>query len=132
MQVRLPIARVARPMMQRKEIERPIFDMAPRRRFTDAAPNAGNAGASAAAAGASAAAAGGAPPVAGQRERGTVKWFDSSKGYGFISRASGGDIFVHFTGIKGSGYRSLEEGQAVEYVIGTGIKGPAAQEVSQI
>lgn len=125
MQARLPIARVARPVMQRKEIERPVFDLAPRRRFTDAAANAGNAGASAAAAA-------GAPPVAGQRERGTVKWFDSSKGYGFISRASGGDIFVHFTGIKGSGYRSLEEGQAVEYVIGTGIKGPAAQEVSQI
>lgn len=63
------------------------------------------------------------------RETGTVKWFNNTKGYGFIERASGGDIFVHYTGIKGSGYRSLEEGMKVEFTIAQGQKGPQAQDV---
>ena len=62
-------------------------------------------------------------------EVGTVKWFDSSKGFGFITRDSGEDLFVHFTAIQGSGYRTLEEGQKVEYSVGAGQKGPVAQEV---
>lgn len=63
------------------------------------------------------------------RETGTVKWFNNTKGYGFIERASGGDIFVHYTGIKGGGYRSLEEGMKVEFTIAQGQKGPQAQDV---
>ena len=62
-------------------------------------------------------------------ESGTVKWFDSSKGFGFITRDNGEDLFVHFTAIQGSGYRTLEEGQKVEYSVGPGQKGPVAQEV---
>ena len=62
-------------------------------------------------------------------EVGTVKWFDSSKGFGFITRDSGEDLFVHFTAIQGSGYRTLEEGQKVEFNVGAGQKGPVAQEV---
>ena len=62
-------------------------------------------------------------------ESGTVKWFDSSKGFGFITRDNGDDLFVHFTAIQGSGYRTLEEGQKVEYSVGAGQKGPVAQEV---
>jgi len=66
---------------------------------------------------------------AGGREVGTVKWFDSTKGYGFIVRDSGEDIFVHFSAIKGEGYRTLEEGARVEFAIGQGKKGPAAIDV---
>ena len=62
-------------------------------------------------------------------ESGTVKWFDSSKGFGFITRDNGDDLFVHFTAIQGSGYRTLEEGQKVEYSVGAGQKGPVAVEV---
>ncbi len=62
-------------------------------------------------------------------ESGTVKWFDSNKGYGFITRASGEDIFVHFRSIKGSGYRSLHEGQSVEFVVTQGDKGPQAEDI---
>jgi len=64
------------------------------------------------------------------RLSGQVKWFDSGKGFGFITRETGEDIFVHFTAIRGSGYRSLEEGQKVEFIVGQGAKGPAAQDVS--
>ncbi len=64
------------------------------------------------------------------RETGIVKWFDSSKGFGFIVRDKGDDIFVHFTSIQGDGYRSLEEGQRVEFSVGTGHKGPIAQDVT--
>ena len=64
-----------------------------------------------------------------ERETGTVKWFNSSKGFGFIARESGDDVFVHYSSIRGEGYRSLEEGQAVEFDIVEGQKGPQAQNV---
>jgi len=70
--------------------------------------------------------------MADERETGTVKWFNESKGYGFIARDEGGDIFVHYTGIEGSGYRILEEGQRVEFTVGEGLKGPAAINVQVI
>lgn len=60
---------------------------------------------------------------------GTVKWFNAEKGYGFISREGGPDVFVHFSAIEGSGYRSLEEGQNVEFEITQGQKGDAAANV---
>ncbi len=63
------------------------------------------------------------------REQGTVKWFNNSKGYGFIKRDSGDDIFVHYTSIKGSGFRSLEQGQRVEFSVAKGKKGLQAQDV---
>jgi CspA family cold shock protein len=63
------------------------------------------------------------------REQGTVKWFNGSKGYGFIERDAGGDIFVHFNAIVGEGYRNLEEGQRVEFDVVQGQKGPQAQDV---
>ena len=65
-----------------------------------------------------------------EREQGTVKWFNGSKGFGFIERASGGDVFVHFSSILGEGYRNLEEGQQVEFVVVQGEKGPQAQDVT--
>lgn len=64
------------------------------------------------------------------RETGTVKWFNATKGYGFIEREAGGDVFVHYSAIDGSGYRSLEEGQQVEFTVVQGDKGPQAQDVS--
>ncbi|MCX7797012.1 MAG: cold-shock protein [Melioribacter sp.] len=67
-----------------------------------------------------------------EKVRGTVKWFNSSKGYGFISRKDGEDVFVHFQAIVGDGYRSLQEGQQVEFTIAQGQKGPQAQEVRVI
>ena len=67
-----------------------------------------------------------------ERETGAVKWFNSSKGYGFITRDSGGDIFVHFSSIQGEGYRTLEEGQKVNFVVAKGDKGPQAHEVEVI
>lgn len=54
---------------------------------------------------------------AADREVGTVKWFNGTKGYGFITRENGDDIFVHFTSIRGEGYRTLEDGQQVEFVV---------------
>ena len=60
---------------------------------------------------------------------GTVKFFNSEKGYGFISREDGDDVFVHYSNIEGSGYRSLEEGQRVEFDVGPGRKGDEAQNV---
>lgn len=64
---------------------------------------------------------------------GTVKWFDSTKGYGFITREdTEQDVFVHFTAIQGEGYRSLEEGQQVTFEMGQGPKGPAAEAVSVV
>jgi CspA family cold shock protein len=63
------------------------------------------------------------------REVGTVKWFNSTKGYGFIERANGNDVFVHYSAIIGNGYRSLEEGQRVEFIVTQGQKGPQAQDV---
>jgi CspA family cold shock protein len=58
------------------------------------------------------------------RETGTVKWFNDSKGYSFISRDQGKDVFVHFSAIRGEGYRSLDEGQHVEFTVTQGQKGP--------
>ena len=52
-----------------------------------------------------------------ERETGTVKWFNDSKGFGFISREKGGDVFVHFSAIRGEGFRSLGEGQKVEFTV---------------
>lgn len=57
------------------------------------------------------------------REQGTVKWFNASKGYGFIQRQSGEDVFVHHSGIQAEGYRTLEEGAAVEFEVTKGPKG---------
>ena len=57
---------------------------------------------------------------------GTVKFFNAQKGYGFISREDGPDVFVHFSNIEGSGYRSLEEGQRVDFEVGQGRKGDEA------
>ena len=64
-----------------------------------------------------------------ERENGTVKWFNNSKGYGFIERDEGGDVFVHYTGIRGEGYRSVDEGQRVEFTVVEGDKGLQAQDV---
>jgi len=62
---------------------------------------------------------------------GTVKWFDASKGFGFIVRNDdNSDLFVHFTAIQGDGYRSLEEGQRVQFSVGMGPKGPVATDVT--
>ena len=64
-----------------------------------------------------------------ERETGTVKWFDNSKGWGFITRSSGDDIFVHYSSVRGEGYRSLEDGQQVEFEVVQGAKGLQAQDV---
>jgi len=64
------------------------------------------------------------------REIGTVKWFNNGKGYGFIEREEGEDIFVHFSAILGDGFRSLEEGQRVEFSIEQGPKGLQAVSVT--
>ena len=63
---------------------------------------------------------------------GTVKWFNSDKGYGFITQESGPDLFVHFSAIEGSGFKNLEENDKVEYEIGSGPKGPNATNVRRI
>jgi cold shock protein len=63
-------------------------------------------------------------------EQGTVKWFNASKGYGFIQRQSGEDVFVHFSAIQGEGYKSLNEGQAVEFEVTQGPKGLQAERVT--
>jgi CspA family cold shock protein len=63
---------------------------------------------------------------------GTVKWFNADKGFGFISREGGDDVFVHFSAIQGDGYRSLEEGQRVEFDVAPGRKGEEAQNVRAI
>jgi CspA family cold shock protein len=63
---------------------------------------------------------------------GTVKWFNADKGYGFISPESGEDVFVHFRAIQADGYRSLDEGQAVEFDITQGPKGPQAANVRPV
>ena len=65
-------------------------------------------------------------------EQGTVKWFNDAKGFGFISRQSGDDIFVHFSAIQSSGFRSLQEGQAVEFSVTKGPKGLQAENVQVI
>jgi len=65
-----------------------------------------------------------------ERVTGTVKWFNASKGYGFIERQGGPDVFVHFTAIQAEGYRSLTEGQRVEFTIERGPKGLQAADVT--
>ena len=65
-------------------------------------------------------------------ETGIVKWFNSSKGYGFISREAGEDVFVHYRSIEGEGYKSLDEGDRVTYQVEQGSKGPQATKVSRI
>lgn len=67
-----------------------------------------------------------------EKETGTVKWFNERKGYGFISRDSGDDIFVHFNDINGEGFKTLNEGDRVEFVVTQGRKGPAASDVSVV
>jgi CspA family cold shock protein len=64
--------------------------------------------------------------------KGTVKWFNSSKGYGFITPETGEDVFVHFSAIQGDGYKTLEENQAVEFEVNQGPKGPQAANVHAI
>ena len=64
------------------------------------------------------------------KETGTVKWFNAAKGYGFLARESGEDVFVHFSGIEASGYRSLEEGSKVTFVVKSGPKGLQAEQVN--
>jgi CspA family cold shock protein len=64
--------------------------------------------------------------------QGTVKFFNADKGYGFISRDEGADVFVHFSAIQGDGYKTLDEGQRVEFEIGRGKKGDEAQNVRRI
>ena len=66
-----------------------------------------------------------------ERITGTVKWFNGSKGYGFIAREGGEDVFVHFSAIQGEGYRSLSEGQQVEFTIEKGPKGLQAANVTK-
>jgi len=63
---------------------------------------------------------------------GTVKFFNDQKGYGFISREQGDDVFVHFSAIQGSGFKTLQEGQNVEFDVGRGQKGEEAQNVRPI
>jgi len=68
-----------------------------------------------------------------ERVRGTVKWFNNAKGFGFISREeSDDDVFVHFRSIEGEGYRTLNEGQEVEFTVVDGPKGLQAEEVSKV
>ncbi len=65
-----------------------------------------------------------------EKEKGKVKWFNNSKGYGFIEREKGDDIFLHYSSIKMDGYRTVKEGQEVEFVVTNGAKGLQADEVS--
>jgi len=67
-----------------------------------------------------------------QREKGVVKWFNDAKGFGFIESENKGDIFVHFKNIRGDGHKSLRDGQAVEFTIVEGPKGPNASDVVPI
>jgi CspA family cold shock protein len=66
------------------------------------------------------------------RETGKVKWFDNAKGYGFIQRGGGDDVFVHFRQIRGEGFRTLQEGQEVQFNLVQGQKGPQAEDVALV
>jgi CspA family cold shock protein len=63
------------------------------------------------------------------KEQGTVKWFNEAKGYGFLARENGPDVFVHYSAIQGNGFKTLREGQLVEFEVGQGPKGPQALNV---
>lgn len=65
-------------------------------------------------------------------QKGTVKWFNAEKGYGFIQSENGEDVFVHFSAIQGEGYKTLEEGAAVEFEVISGEKGPQAANVTKL
>jgi CspA family cold shock protein len=67
-----------------------------------------------------------------QRERGVVKWFNNAKGYGFIQRSTGEDVFVHFSAISMNGYRSLDNGVEVEFEVKQGPKGLQAENVQRV
>jgi CspA family cold shock protein len=67
-----------------------------------------------------------------EREIGTVKWFNGAKGYGFVERASGGDVFVHYSAIQGEGFKNLNEGERVEFSVEQGPKGLQATNVVQL
>lgn len=67
-----------------------------------------------------------------ERMRGTVKWFNASKGFGFIQRPEGNDVFVHYSAIQDEGYKTLDEGQEVEFEIVTGPKGEQAANVTKL
>jgi CspA family cold shock protein len=67
-----------------------------------------------------------------ERETGSVKWFDSSKGYGFITTDGGRDIFVHYSAITNDGFKTLQDGQKVEFTVAENDKGPQAQDVKTI
>ena len=66
-----------------------------------------------------------------EKEQGTVKWFNDAKGYGFIQRASGGDVFVHHSAIQATGFKSLAEGESVEFTVTKGPKGLQAENVGK-
>ena len=65
-------------------------------------------------------------------EQGKVKWFNAEKGFGFIEREDGSDVFVHFSAIQSEGYKSLDEGQAVEFEVEEGVRGPQAANVVKL
>lgn len=65
-------------------------------------------------------------------KKGTVKWFNNQKGYGFISDEEGNDVFVHYTGLNMDGFKTIEEGQAVEFEVVNGAKGPQAVNVTKL
>ena len=67
-----------------------------------------------------------------EREKGTVKWFNERKGFGFIEKESGSDIFVHFSSIKDSGFKTLKDGQPVEFTVVSSEKGENAEEVTPL
>jgi len=67
--------------------------------------------------------------IMADRVTGNVKWFNASKGFGFIETDGGEDVFVHYSGLRGDGYKSIDEGQRVEFTVVQGQKGPQAQDV---
>ena len=66
------------------------------------------------------------------RQKGTVKWFNGTKGFGFIEDENGQDVFVHYSAISGGGFKSLDEGDRVEFTVTSGTKGPQAQDVIKL